>query len=510
MGCGASAEEKGRALDYKHDDIKNTKKEKVVGNCEEHEVQTTVPSQAHVPQYTTSNLVSKHRKGIKYSDLPDTHHDEEEPSVRSKSTSQSNSHSNEDVHHSITHTTAPSMKEQLWNLITGQRTIEKRPGAIPVSIHTDFGKVAIGIDRAREHEIADAEDASEVTNILISRSVPVTVKRIRVTAVRGHPKSIRVAVLSPNDWLLVSTDASIGSSESSARVTDIRQQVICGSLDGRRKDCYDSAVDASFTIDGSQLATVHRMESVLLWDMNTFRVKKTMTFSDDDVGEVRMILVRISPDSKLLAVGVEMFDDEGNINGCVLVYDIHNGKMIAKYTEQNCGITSICFSPSGKHVASGSFEGRLMIWNARTGEAVLEIDAHSTPIRALGYTPDGKFVITCDERTVCCWDVGGEGDPVWTRLLGTDAPYVACTPKSVLESIRKNPSSRVRHTHAAVAPGGLVAIGKTDRTVQLLNISDGTEYCFITTRSPVTKISSGCRSIALGDLFGNLYIVSLF
>ncbi|KAJ9439431.1 putative WD repeat-containing protein [Diplonema papillatum] len=556
MGCGASTEQTSRENDYKRvsDDTsprkvgakgKNSGKGKDTpdgsgsAHAQKGDAAQGVGNQAPAaePKYTTTNLVMRFRKGVKYCDLPESsqpssaregknangeplgngHGSTTSPNQYGSNFGSSNSVSafaavsTEQAQLQPFIPTSNGVRQPLWELITGQRDVQKQPGAIPVAVYTDFGRVSLGVTREEAEEIENAEDALDISAIITKRSMHTRVKRLNVRLVRGHPKSIRVAVLSPNDWLLVSTDASIGSTESSARVTDIRQRVICGSLDGRRRECFDSAVDASFTVDGSLLATVHRMESVLVWDMNTFRVKKTLVLNEDDLGEVRMVLVRISPDSKLVAVGVEMFDDEGGTNGCVVVYEMNGGAKngpLTRYYEPNSAICSIAFSPNCKTLASGTHEGKLVIWEARTATVLIEKDAHATPIRGLGYTPDGLRIITCDERSIAAWD-SATLTPIWTRLpSGECVPGVA--PKIlVLETSKKNPTSRARHTCATVAPGGLVVTAKTDRCVQFLKSSDGSEYTYLNMRSPVTKVSSGCRSIALGDLFGNLYIVDL-
>ena len=474
MGCGASSDVKrsDKYLETKEEEKHDGKKGPPP--TEEAEVVVQADEIAAEPKFTTSSLVMKYRKGVKLGDIPDDEVD---------------------------------TRRALWELITGQRIIPKEPGRIPVAIQTDFGKVHLGMNDDTITEVTAAEDAIDITGLLTKRSRPARVKRINVTMIKGHPKSIRVAVLSPNDWLLVSTDASIGSNESSARVTDVRQQVICGSLDGRRRECFDSAVDASFTVDGALLATVHRMEAVLVWDMNTFRVKKTMTFSEDEQGEVRMILVRMSPCSKLLAVGVEMFDDEGGTNGCVLVFEM-NGRLVTKYDGSPGTICSLAFSPSGKFVACGSNEGRIAIFESRSGEEVHQIEGHSTPIRSMCYSPDGSKIITCDERTVAAWD-SETMVPKWARVLGGGEIHEGTIPKVLSMGARKNPAPSVRHTCASFAPGGLIMLGRTDRIVQLLTLEDGVEFHCISTRSPITKITPGCQKVAMGDLFGNLYVVSV-
>jgi WD40 repeat protein len=54
-------------------------------------------------------------------------------------------------------------------------------------------------------------------------------------------------------------------------------------------------------------------------------------------------------------------------------------------------VTSVAVSPDGALVATGSFDGRARIYDARTGALVRAIGIDSSRgVRALAFSPDGK------------------------------------------------------------------------------------------------------------------------
>lgn len=68
----------------------------------------------------------------------------------------------------------------------------------------------------------------------------------------------------------------------------------------------------------------------------------------------------------------------------------------------------VAFSPDGRSIACGSFEGNLYILNVRTGAAEGGSQGHSelerVPVQAIAYSPDGRFIASIlGDHNVCIW-----------------------------------------------------------------------------------------------------------
>ncbi len=58
-------------------------------------------------------------------------------------------------------------------------------------------------------------------------------------------------------------------------------------------------------------------------------------------------------------------------------------------------VSDVQFSPDGSRVATGSFDGTVRIWNARTGECERVFAEHRLPVRTARWSRDGTRIVSC-------------------------------------------------------------------------------------------------------------------
>ena len=87
-------------------------------------------------------------------------------------------------------------------------------------------------------------------------------------------------------------------------------------------------------------------------------------------------------------------------------------------------MSSVAYSPDGKHIVSGSNDKTVKIWDAQSGEEKCTLRGHSGILTSVAYSPDGKHIVTGSrDNTVKVWD-SQTGKEV--SVLVCHRPIVCC------------------------------------------------------------------------------------
>ena len=120
--------------------------------------------------------------------------------------------------------------------------------------------------------------------------------------------------------------------------------------------------------------------------------------------------VAFSPSGKLLATG--------NWDGVIKVWDVPETELLVKLkipslTERNVPVKQLVFSPDRQHLAASGSEDVVYVWSLETGDLISrfsgEVDKRSCPWSAvipLSFSPDGCLLAaTSFDNTVSIWNV---------------------------------------------------------------------------------------------------------
>jgi hypothetical protein len=119
--------------------------------------------------------------------------------------------------------------------------------------------------------------------------------------------------------------------------------------------------------------------------------------------------VAISPDGKLLALG---------LTNRVRIYDLQTMTRAAELRPYSDIITALDFSPDSRHLAVGSWDRSLDLWEMGSYEKVRSFDAHNDWVTAVKFSPDGLFLASSsNDLSMVLYDLE---DGSWMRSISTD------------------------------------------------------------------------------------------
>ena len=71
-------------------------------------------------------------------------------------------------------------------------------------------------------------------------------------------------------------------------------------------------------------------------------------------------------------------------------------------------VTGLGCSPDGRTLVSGGATGDVKMWDMRTGQELLGLRRHSTPVTLIEFSPSGKVLVTAGDGQYAVWDARSE------------------------------------------------------------------------------------------------------
>jgi WD40 repeat protein len=218
-----------------------------------------------------------------------------------------------------------------------------------------------------------------------------------------------------------------------------------------------SPCSAVFSQDSKILAAVSEDGEHVLWNVLTRNLEDRLQIYYHSNEIVRRM--RFSPDGQRLAV---LFNNSTAVD-ILCVPSMNNAG--SRFLAHRSMVTSVDFLPGDDHqVVSGSFDRSVMVWNSDDFHRTMAIEGHSSTIRNIVFSTDGKRIITSAKDGTLVWDaesgrliLGGDepsakgstnGLVAWSDTLETtiDEPLhsvkVAWFPTS-LSNLTSHPSRRI-------------------------------------------------------------------
>jgi len=335
---------------------------------------------------------------------------------------------------------------------------------------------------------------------------------------KGHSSDVNSVDSSPDGKFIVT-----GSSDGSTKLWDVvtgREVRALGSSDSYQGvmsfDSYLASVNSvSFSPDGKYVVT-GRNDGVKLWDVTTGSLLRSFSGS-------MVLSISFSPDSRYVLVA--------GTDRAARLLNVKTGEEVRAFTapsnlkpgstagSDSGYIYSAAFSPDEKYVVTSGY-GAATLWNAKSGMSIRTFQGHSDMIRSLGFSLDGRYLVTgSEDKTAKIWDVATGREIISFRdsthavravCLSVDGKYVVTgneygtvrlydvSTGHVIWMSGKGESDKVFCVR--FSPDGKHLAVSTKMVLQIWNFKKGKILRTIDTHSFVsTAFSPSGRLIAVGD-----------
>jgi WD40 repeat protein len=236
-------------------------------------------------------------------------------------------------------------------------------------------------------------------------------------ALRGHTAGVSSIAYSPDGRRIVS-----GSDDGTIKVWDTERGCELRTLTGHAK----AVPSIAYSPDGRRIASGSWDSTVRIWDAESGRALCIIK------GDGEVSSVAYSPDGRRIV--------SGSYDGTIKVWDMENGRelrtlrgygnwVVSEGVPLNC-VISVVYSPDGRRIVSGSYDGTIKIWDAESGRELRTLMGHTGAVYSMAYSPDGRRIVSGSfDGTIKIWDaesgrelriIKGDGQEVSSVVYSPD------------------------------------------------------------------------------------------
>lgn len=224
---------------------------------------------------------------------------------------------------------------------------------------------------------------------------------------REYGDQVYITACAPNNNWVISGTHQFGTS-GTLEVWDIESKQQIYALD------VEASINMiSTNLDGS-IAAVAGNKRITVWDVQSGKILANITdpLNTDLYSSVGITALALSQDGKHVASGDGYAWGTSTvprtpIGGHIFIWDVTTGKKVSQISQMD-EILDLEFSPDGRNLISGSYDGTAVVWNIFNGQKKGEMN-YNLPVTAVAFTNIGRWAMASSgDGIVRIWEVSND------------------------------------------------------------------------------------------------------
>ena len=80
----------------------------------------------------------------------------------------------------------------------------------------------------------------------------------------------------------------------------------------------------------------------------------------------------------------------------IILWHLRTGRKVRHFQGHSSDVNSVQFSPSGRYILSGSYDGTMRLWDVENGRQLWSFEGH-TGVKSVAFSTDGNYAISGGE-----------------------------------------------------------------------------------------------------------------
>ena len=162
----------------------------------------------------------------------------------------------------------------------------------------------------------------------------------------------------------------------------------------------------AFSPDGKKLVSGTTAGDVRMWDAETGLALADLIGQDprSEIERDNDGTIRITYGLAITALAFSPNNDHIAVGNLAKIRMLGSKKQF-RFKETKHGAAALAFSLDGTVLASGTYGGKIILWNLLSGDKINTLDGHTQQVETLVFSPDGKTLVsTGEDGAIFVWD----------------------------------------------------------------------------------------------------------